>query len=112
MAYLECVNTASTAGASVEGGGSSGEGCPCPPTRRWPPRRSSPWSWRAGARQRPPPAGKTEALSVDVKLVADIYGAADDETPVSREPVQPKENERVLVKLRVPSGYRNDTLEI
>ena len=59
----------------------------------------------------PVPAGKSEMLSVDVKLVAKIYDELDSARP--REmPVQPGPGERVLVKLKVPAGYQNDTLEL
>lgn len=113
MAYLEYVNTASTAGASVEVVGLA-EKVALPADSVMAPKTvvCVVMEESRSAATPPAPAGKTEALSVDVKLVADIYGAADDEIPVAREPVQPKENERVLVKLKVPSGYRNDTLEI
>ncbi len=58
------------------------------------------------------PIGKGEMLSVDVKLVASLYANASDITPVATEPVQPKLGESVLVKLLVPAGYKNDTLEL
>lgn len=58
----------------------------------------------------PIPQGKTEMLSVDVKLVAKVYD--DPDGPASTVEVQPKQDHPVLVKLKVPSGFRNDTLEL
>ena len=58
---------------------------------------------------------KKQALSVDIKLVAQMYDNADataDDAAHAVEQVQPRQDASVLVKLKVPDGYKNETLEI
>ena len=113
MAYLEYINTASTATTQVEVAGLAekvelpGESASAPKTVI-----SVVLSDSRPEAMPPVPAGKSEAMSVDLKLMASIYDTLEGGEPTSTEPVQPKRGERVLVKLKVPSGYRNDTLEI
>ena len=112
MAYLEYINTARTATTNVEVAGLA-EKVELPAESASAPKTviSVVMADSKPETMPPVPAGKTEALSVDIKLVAKIYDNATD-TPIAQEQVQPKNGEAVLVKLKVPSGYQNDTLEL
>ncbi|WP_295579799.1 S-layer homology domain-containing protein [uncultured Oscillibacter sp.] len=116
MSYLEYIHTARTAATNVEVAGLA-EKVELPTESTGAPKTviSVVMADSRPETMPPVPAGKTEALSVDIKLVASIYEDPDataTDTPIAQELVQPKAGEAVLVKLRVPSGYRNDTLEL
>ncbi len=114
MAHLEYVNTAETANTNVEVAGLAGKVELPAESASAPKTVICVVMTESGPEIMPPtPAGKDEALRVDIKLVAKIYDdAAAADMPTAQEMVQPKAGERVLVKLKVPDGYRNDTLEI
>lgn len=59
----------------------------------------------------PAPEGKAVALSVDVKLVADIYTGVSEQ-PAATEIVQPIPGKSVIVSFRLPTGFEMETLEI
>ncbi len=116
MRYLEYHNTAMTATTKVEVAGLA-ENVALPAESASAPKTviSVVMADSKPETMPPIPTGKSEALSVDIKLVAKIYdvpNATATDTPTAQELVQPKDGEKVLVKLKVPSGYQNDTLEL
>ncbi len=113
MAYLEYINTARTATTNVEVAGLA-EKVELPTESASAPKTviSVVMADSRPDTMPPVPTGKIEALSVDVKLVASIFDDPDAAEAAAVEQVQPKPGEAVLVKLKVPSGYKNDTLEL
>ncbi|MDD3164776.1 MAG: S-layer homology domain-containing protein [Oscillospiraceae bacterium] len=113
MAYLKYVNTAKTEKATVEVTGLAGK-IELPADAATAPKTiiSVVMKDEKPAIMPETPAGKSEILSVNIKLVASIYNDAEATVPAATETVQPKNGETVLIKLLLPTGYQLETLEI
>lgn len=62
----------------------------------------------------PDGGNKHQIVSVDIKLMAEIYVSETDSgegaVKVAEENVQPKDGHYVTVKLKIPNGYKTDTI--
>lgn len=114
MSYLEYKNTAETKKTNVEVAGLA-EKVALPDDSTTAPKTVVSVEIEDSVPKVMPPAseGKSEALSVDIKLIAKIYDSNEaGAKPVLEEQIQPKLNQTVLVKLKLPTGFKLDTLEI